>query len=101
MGELSVVEYDERLRACARKIVQYDELGKLKELEHGLTLSTPSSGIVACWASRVENTRVYSAALDGRKFWELWDLCEALSIDFSRVEVPSTGVQVIDVCLGI
>ena len=34
------------MRACAHKVVTLSELGKVRELESGLTLSTPSSGIV-------------------------------------------------------
>ncbi len=92
MGELSVAEYNARLRAGAHNVVQYRELGKIKELESGLTLSTEGSGIVACWTSRTVNTQVHKAALNGRSFWDLWDLFERLSIGHTRVEVPSTGV---------
>jgi hypothetical protein len=94
LGELPTREYNERLRACAHKVVTLSELGKVRELESGLTLSTPSSGIVACWCSRAVSTQVHSVALDGRKFWELCDLFGTLSIGHSRVEVPSTGVSV-------
>ena len=101
MGELGFEEYDRFLASRAMQIVQYDELGKLKELPHGLTLSTPDDGIVACWVSRAHNNRVHGGALDGRKFWGVGELCEKLSIGFSRVEVPSTGVQVLFILRSI
>ena len=101
MAAAGFEEYDRFSASRAMQIVQYDELGKLKELPHGLTLSTPDDGIVACWVSRAHNNRVHGGALDGRKFWGVGELCEKLSIGFSRVEVPSTGVQVLFILRSI
>ena len=45
-------------------------------------------------ASKKRKKGQFAAAFGWRKFWDLGDLCDDLSTDFSHVEVPSTGVQV-------